>query len=135
MQDSDTSAASTPENESHTLQVLFLNMESDIGAAAAFVFAHNEAIKGMRQMLQQIEAAYDCNDAAEAEKQLVSQVRQCMRDVCAWAFGKGCLKFSSAQFSRFELLPSGQPLYIYSVPLSAPLATLINIEVSGDLKV
>lgn len=61
------------------MQVLFLNMESDIGAAAAFVFAHNEAIKGMEQMNKVIEDAYDClqgegNEAAEADKALVKQV-------------------------------------------------------------
>jgi hypothetical protein len=81
MHDSVASVDDILKKNASTLQVLFLNMESDIGAAAAFVFAHNEAIKGMRQMLQQIEAAYDCmhgdcGDAAEADKQLVSQVRE-----------------------------------------------------------
>lgn len=61
------------------LQILFLNMESDIGAAAAFVFAHGEAIKGMEQMLHVVDDAYsclegDCSEAAEADKALVRQV-------------------------------------------------------------
>ena len=62
------------------MQVLFLNMESDIGAAGAFVFAHKEAIQGMHQMLHQIDVAYDCVngefvEAAQMDKELVQQVR------------------------------------------------------------
>ena len=62
------------------MQVLFLNMESDIGAAAAFVFAHKQSIQGMHQMLHQIDVAYDCVEgdcvaAADMDKELVNQVR------------------------------------------------------------
>ena len=69
------------------VQVLFLNMESDIGAVAAYIFAHNEAIKGMQQMLFIIEDAWDCTAgdcAAEAnsDKDLVNQVRLRCRACC-----------------------------------------------------
>lgn len=65
------------------MQVLFLNMESDIGSLAAFVFAHTEAIKGMRQMITIIEDAYEGappdDDAVQQEiqeqKDLVQQAR------------------------------------------------------------
>ena len=40
------------------VQVLFLNMESDIGIVAAFVFAHEQASKGMHQLVSIIEDGF-----------------------------------------------------------------------------
>lgn len=64
------------------MQILFLNMESDIGAAAAFVYAHGEAIKGLEQMLQLIDVHYDTvhedgRAYADTDTRLVKEVRIC----------------------------------------------------------
>jgi formiminotetrahydrofolate cyclodeaminase len=58
-------------------------MESDIGAAAAFVFAHGEALQGMDQMCSVIKDAYNCSEgecteAAQAELDLVHKVLFCI---------------------------------------------------------
>eukprot|EP00892_Ulva_mutabilis_P004618 jgi/Ulvmu1/2528/UM138_0033.1 len=65
-------------------KVLFLNMESDIGSVAAFVFAHTEAIKGMRQMITIIDDAYEGapedDDALQQEIQDQKDVVQAVID-------------------------------------------------------
>lgn len=83
------------------MQVLFLNMESDIGAAGAFVFAHNEAIKAMKQMLYIIEDSYDCSEdgeacpgPAESDKELVNQVQCCL---CGLSCFHACAQRPGAQ--------------------------------------
>ena len=61
--------------------MLFLNLESDIGIVAAFVYAHDQASKGMIQLAKIIEDGLDGQDdppkASLDELELVEQVRSC----------------------------------------------------------
>lgn len=75
------------------LQILFLNLESDIGIVAAFVFAHDQAHKGMVQLLKIIEdsSAHGTEHAPHQLEELdvVEQVMSCCS--CLVLFSGQCL--------------------------------------------
>ena len=61
-------------------------MESDIGSVAAFVFAHTEAIKGMRQMITIIDDAYEGAPEDEAVQQEIQDQKDVVQKV--WVPGR-----------------------------------------------
>lgn len=91
-------------------QVLFLNMESDIGIVAAFVYAHDQASKGMIQLVQIIEDGLGDQEnppqATVDELELVEQVPRLPLPPLSQAEHCAALAPAIAQFCGALQLPS-----------------------------
>lgn len=71
------------------VQVLFMNMESDIGIVAAFVYAHEQAVKGMLQLVSMIEDGFGDEEEAPASAHTELEVAEKARSTLMCGNGEG----------------------------------------------